>query len=151
LIKELRKANRPYSEVSRIVGVPVTTIEYWEAEAKKDTSILRSENACIFPDVRIKLKKTDRQKIRERVAAGRDIGWTQQEVANHPKITVKDQSSISKIMKKSDPGQIHNLFYQSHKIAEVVGITQPAVFKIITELNQLNLSIKSDYSPKGQC
>ncbi|MCL0050571.1 hypothetical protein M1N22_01795 [Dehalococcoidia bacterium] len=62
------------------------------------------------------------------------VGWTQQEIAEHPDITVI-QSAISKIMKKFDTEQIHNHFYVSHKevdkIAEMFDIDEQIAWAIL--------------------
>ena len=64
------------------------------------------------------------------------VGWTQQEIAEHPDITVI-QSAISKIMKKFDTEQIHNHFYVSHKevdkIAEMFDIDEQTAWAILLE------------------
>jgi hypothetical protein len=43
---------------------------------------------------------------------------------------------------------LNSLIKSDYTISEAVGITQQAVSKITTELNQLNLVVKSDYYDK---
>ncbi|MCL0093011.1 hypothetical protein M1N92_05080 [Dehalococcoidia bacterium] len=62
------------------------------------------------------------------------VGWTQQEIAAHPDITVI-QSAISEITKKFDTEQICNHFYVSHKevdkIAEMFDIDEQTAWAIL--------------------
>lgn len=50
-------------KVAGIIGVAQSTIAEWEAEAKKDTSILHAKDTSNPPDLRIKVPKKERQKI----------------------------------------------------------------------------------------
>ena len=40
------------------------------------------------------------------------LGWPQQEIADHPDVTVKTHQAVSKIAKNVDTDKICNLFYQ---------------------------------------
>jgi len=44
----------PRQKVAGILGVPEGTIAWWEAEVKKDASILGAKDTCKPPDLRIK-------------------------------------------------------------------------------------------------
>jgi len=67
---ELRNTGMSQEKVAGILGMPEGTIAWWDAEVKKDTSILGTKNTCNPPDLRIKVAKKEQQKITERVAAG---------------------------------------------------------------------------------
>lgn len=64
------------------------------------------------------------------------LGWTQQEIADHPDVTVA-RSAISKIVKNVDTDKIHNLFYESNKevdkIAEMFDIDEQTAWAILLE------------------
>lgn len=53
-------------KVAGVLGVPEGTIAWWDAEAKKDISILGTKDAYNPPDLKIKVPKKERQKIAER-------------------------------------------------------------------------------------
>jgi hypothetical protein len=72
---ELRKANRPYSEVSTIIGVPEGTIKWWEAETEKKASMVGTNDACIFKSLAVfssvQPSSTDLQKFCKSVDSNR--------------------------------------------------------------------------------
>jgi site-specific DNA-methyltransferase (adenine-specific) len=89
---ELRKNERMSQEkVAGILGVPAGTIAWWEAEAKKDISILGAKNTYNPPDLRIKISREDYKNIYEQIRSGK----SQVQVAADHKIT---QARISQIV-----------------------------------------------------
>lgn len=89
---KLRETGMSQSKVAGILGVPEGTIAWWEAEAKKDTSILGTKNTCIS-DLRIKFPKAEHETIYKRIKSREK----QREVAADYKIT---QQRVSQIVKR---------------------------------------------------
>jgi len=92
---ELRKPHGDQPPMSRpkvagILGVPEGTIARWEAESKKDTSIVRQNNTSNPPDLKTKVPKKELLKIAERVAAGE----SQTQVAADYKLSQQRVSQI---------------------------------------------------------
>lgn len=95
---ELRNTGMSQEKVAGILGVPEGTIAWWEAEVKKDISILGTKDTYTPPDLRIKVAKKEKQKIAERVTAGE----SQSQIAADFKITQPRVSQIVKQKKTSE-------------------------------------------------
>ncbi len=87
---ELRLTGMSQKKVAGILGVAEGTIARWEAEVKKDTSILRMKDTSNPPDLRIKIPKKEKQRIKERVTTGE----SQSQVAADYKVSQQRVSQI---------------------------------------------------------
>jgi len=101
---ELRKPHGDQPPMSRpkvagILGIPEGTIARWEWEIKKDTSIVRPNNTCNPPDLKTKVPKKEKQRIKERVTSGESQG----QVAADYKVSQQRVSQIvTQVQKEED-------------------------------------------------